>query len=281
MSDHRDDEATGDRAEEPTPEELRHRELLADIYGPDVTSSPLYPDIRAGLARLDRLRRTDPLLDFGPLDLDAAVPADTHLSPTTVTAGANPFTPPGPPPPPEPDPTTALVTPTAEPDPPPPDAPRLDPAMAPPPRRRTPARFADGRQMPAYVDDLQSLLPSRLTATEIEQLLTNPGTFGQSTVVLRGSEQALDAIDRALGAGRTPGPRTAHGCWPTSGRRSGTSRRRWRTARGARSRTPTRTERRASCGSERVTTATGPRSTTASVTRRRSTACTGRPRPSG
>ncbi|MGW4109199.1 hypothetical protein ACWEGV_40715, partial [Streptomyces sp. NPDC004976] len=125
LSDHRDDEATGDRAEEPTPEELRHRELLAGIYGPDVTSSPLYPDIRAGLARLDRLRRTDPLLDFGPLDLASAVPADTHLSPTTVTAGGEPLTPPGPPPPPEPDPTTALVTPTAEPDPPPPDAPRL------------------------------------------------------------------------------------------------------------------------------------------------------------
>ncbi|MEV7784833.1 lonely Cys domain-containing protein [Streptomyces sp. NPDC088106] len=209
LSDHRDDEATGDRAEEPTPEELRHRELLAGIYGPDVTSSPLYPDIRAGLARLDRLRRTDPLLDFGPLDLASAVPADTHLSPTTVTAGGEPLTPPGPPPPPEPDPTTALVTPTAEPDPPPPDAPRLDPAMAPPPRRRTPARFADGRQMPAYVDDLQSLLPSRLTATEIEQLLTNPGTFGQSTVVLRGSEQALDAIDRALGS--RPDARPADG----------------------------------------------------------------------
>lgn len=80
-----------------------------------------------------------------------------------------------------------------------PDAPRLDPAMAPPARtHRTPARFADGRRMPEYVDDLRSLLPSDLTATELEQLLANPSTFGQSTVVLRGVDQALDAIDREL-----------------------------------------------------------------------------------
>ncbi|MFI0507666.1 lonely Cys domain-containing protein [Streptomyces albogriseolus] len=114
-----------------------------------------------------------------------ASPADTRLSPTTATTGGGTAAPPGPPRP--------------EPDPPSPDAPRLDPAMGPPAVRRIPARFEDGRRMPAYVDALQSLLPSGLTAAEREQLLANPSTFGQSTVVLRGYEQALDAIDRELG----------------------------------------------------------------------------------
>ncbi|MCP9990722.1 hypothetical protein LUX09_09760 [Streptomyces albogriseolus] len=71
--------------------------------------------------------------------------------------------------------------------------------MDPPVVRRTPARFEDGRRMPAYVDALQSLLPSGLTAAERGQLLASPSTFGQSTVVLRGYEQALDAIGRELG----------------------------------------------------------------------------------
>ncbi|MDT0402098.1 lonely Cys domain-containing protein [Streptomyces edwardsiae] len=108
--------------------------------------------------------------------------------------------------------TTVAVTPSTEPDPLPADRPLLDPAMTPPPparTRRTPARFTDGRQMPAYVDDLQSLLPTGLTATEVDQLLTNPGTFGQSTVVLRGTEQALDTIGREVEA--RPDARPADG----------------------------------------------------------------------
>ncbi|CAL9330645.1 hypothetical protein SUDANB6_00065 [Streptomyces sp. enrichment culture] len=114
-------------------------------------------------------------------------PADVHLSPTTVTTGGGTGAPPGPPA-------------SQEPDPPSPDAPRLDSAMTPPPTRRDPARFEDGRRMPAYVDDLPSLLPPDLTDPELEQLLANPGTFGQSAVVLRGYEQALDAIGRELGS---------------------------------------------------------------------------------
>ncbi|MEU0755115.1 lonely Cys domain-containing protein [Streptomyces albogriseolus] len=125
--------------------------------------------------------------DWSAVRPTPASPADTHLSPTTATAGSGAVAPSGPPRPPEPDPPS-------------PDAPRLDPAMTPPPRRRDPVRFEGGRRMPAYVDDLPSLLPSGLTAAELEQLLANPSTFGQSTVVLRGYEQALDAIDRELGS---------------------------------------------------------------------------------
>ncbi|MFE7647353.1 lonely Cys domain-containing protein [Streptomyces phaeoluteigriseus] len=109
-----------------------------------------------------------------------------------------------------PDLTQALVPERPEPDPPHADSPRLDPTMAAPSReRRAPARFEGGRRMPAYVDDLRSLLPTGLTAAELEQLLANPGTFGQSTVVLRGFEQAVDAIDRELG--RRPDARPADG----------------------------------------------------------------------
>ncbi len=206
-------------------------------------------------------------------DWSAARPApassvDTRLSPTTATAGSGAVAPSGPPRPPEPDPPS-------------PDAPRLDPAMTPPPRRRDPVRFEGGRRMPAYVDDLTSLLPSGLTAAELEQLLANPSTFGQSTVVLRGYEQALDAIDRELGS--RPEARPADGARLLDDVRQ-TLRDKPKTladGKGAPSRTSTRTERGASCGSGRVTTATGPRSTTASATRRRSTACTGRPLPSG
>ncbi|MET9369075.1 lonely Cys domain-containing protein [Streptomyces griseoflavus] len=177
-------------------------------------SDPSLPHVLSLLPLADgRRQQAD---DWSAARPASASPADTRLSPTTATAGNDTVTPPGPPPPPGPDPTTALVTPapttalvtpapttalvtpTTEPDPTSPNAPRLDPAMAPPPRRRTPARFQDGRRMPAYVDDLQSLLPSTLTAAEIEQLLANPGTFGQSTVVLRGLEEALDTVDREL-----------------------------------------------------------------------------------
>ncbi|MFE7810861.1 lonely Cys domain-containing protein [Streptomyces sp. NPDC057433] len=110
---------------------------------------------------------------------------------------------------PEPDLTVALVPKPTEPDPTPPHAPRLDRAMTPPPRRRAPARFEDGRRMPEYVDDLQALLPSGLTAAELEQLLASPSTFGQSTVALRGFEQAVDAIDAELR--RRPGARPGKG----------------------------------------------------------------------
>ncbi|OQD51687.1 hypothetical protein BM536_038700 [Streptomyces phaeoluteigriseus] len=55
-----------------TEEEVQQRELLTDLYGPGILSGPLYPVLRDGLARLDRFRRNDPLLDHGPFDLDAA-----------------------------------------------------------------------------------------------------------------------------------------------------------------------------------------------------------------
>ncbi|GAA2267382.1 hypothetical protein GCM10010415_35610 [Streptomyces atrovirens] len=168
-------------------------------------SDPSKPHVLSLLPMADgRRQRAD---DWSAVRQAPVSPADTPVPPTMATAGGETVTPPGPPPPSGPDPTTTLVTLTTEPDPPPPDAPRLDPAMAPPPRRRAPARFPDGRRMPAYVDDLPSLLPSDLTAAEIEQLLANPSTFGQSTVVLRGTEQALDAIDRELG--RRPDARPA------------------------------------------------------------------------
>ncbi|MGX1267309.1 hypothetical protein RKD18_000503 [Streptomyces phaeoluteigriseus] len=109
-----------------------------------------------------------------------------------------------------PDLTVALVPERPEPDPSVGDGPLLDPAVAAPSReRRSPARFDGGRRMPAYVDDLPSLLPTGLTAAELEQLLASPGTFGQSTVVLRGFEQVVDAIDRELG--RRPDARPADG----------------------------------------------------------------------
>ncbi|WP_213083781.1 hypothetical protein [Streptomyces canus] len=78
------------------------------------------------------------------------------------------------------------------------DRPLLDLTMRPPGEHRTPARFDGDRQMPAYVDDLSSLLPSGLAAAEREQLLASPSTFGQSTVVLRGRDMVVDAIAREL-----------------------------------------------------------------------------------
>ncbi|CAL9613726.1 hypothetical protein SUDANB58_05693 [Streptomyces sp. enrichment culture] len=148
-------------------------------------SDPSKPHVLSLLPMADgRRQQAD---DWSAVRQDSASPADTRLSPTTATTGGETGTPPGPPPPPEPDPPS-------------PNAPRLDPAMEPPPVRRTPARFEDGRRMPAYVDDLRSLLPSDLSPAELEQLLANPSTFGQSTVVLRGCEQALDAIGRELGS---------------------------------------------------------------------------------
>ncbi|MFF9059620.1 lonely Cys domain-containing protein [Streptomyces sp. NPDC014882] len=134
-------------------------------------------------------------LAAGPADTTTPVPGVTpSTGPVSTTAAA-----------------TTVTTTTAPPPPPPPspDAPRLDPAMAPPPRRRTPVRFPDGRRMPAYVDDLPSLLPSTLTAAETEQLLASPGTFGQSTVVLRGLEETLDTLGRELE--RRPDARPADG----------------------------------------------------------------------
>ncbi|MFC9160656.1 lonely Cys domain-containing protein [Streptomyces fungicidicus] len=172
---------------------------FADRRGTDAPSEP--PAALAGLLDPGPVGGLDtplPSLDGLPAGFDTALP-DRQDDETVTPSG----------PPPGPDPTTAPVTPTTEPAPTSPNAPRLDPAMAPPPRRRTPARFEDGRRMPAYVDDLPSLLPSTLTAAEIEQLLANPGTFGQSTVVLRGLEEALDTVDRELG--RRPDARPANG----------------------------------------------------------------------
>ncbi|MYV56585.1 hypothetical protein, partial [Streptomyces sp. SID3212] len=58
----------------------------------------------------------------------------------------------------------------------------------------TPVTFADGRRMPAYVDHLSSLLPGDLTKNEVDELLANPGTFGQSTVAVRGIDEIVRAI---------------------------------------------------------------------------------------
>lgn len=84
--------------------------------------------------------------------------------------------------------------------------PVLDPGMsAPPTGRRTPARLDDGRTMPAYVDDLEALLPDDLTDAERSQLLAGPSTFGQSAVLLRGIDQVVARIREELG--RRPGVR--------------------------------------------------------------------------
>ncbi|MFE0440230.1 hypothetical protein ACFW2K_35530 [Streptomyces nigra] len=91
-----------------------------------------------------------------------------------------------------------FTEPKPEPEPTSTDRPLLDLTMRPPGEHRTPARFDGDRQMPAYVDDLSSLLPSGLAAAEREQLLASPGTFGQSAVVLRGRDLVVDAIAREL-----------------------------------------------------------------------------------
>ncbi|GAA4949358.1 hypothetical protein GCM10023238_14620 [Streptomyces heliomycini] len=148
-------------------------------------SDPSLPHVLSLLPLADGRRQQ--AKDWSAARPAPASPADIRLSPTTATAGGGTVAPSGPPRPPEPDPPS-------------PDAPRLDPAMTPPPRRRDPARFEGGRRMPAYVDDLPSLLPSGCPPPSSSKLLANPVTFGQSTVVLRGYEQALDAIDRELGS---------------------------------------------------------------------------------
>ncbi|WP_206189325.1 OTU domain-containing protein, partial [Streptomyces prasinus] len=131
-------------------------------------------------------------------DWAAVRPGGTGADDITFAAGDETKAPGEPPSSTEPALTVALVPKPTEPDPTPADTPSLDRFPAPPPRRRAPVRFEDGRRMPEYVDDLQALLPPGLTAAELGQLLANPSTFGQSTVVLRGFEQALDAIDGEL-----------------------------------------------------------------------------------
>ncbi|NUS23546.1 MAG: hypothetical protein HOV92_04915, partial [Streptomyces sp.] len=89
------------------------------------------------------------------------------------------------------------------------DAPVLDTALpAPSARRRTPAQLDADRTMPAYVDDLEALLPGDLTDDERRQLLDSPSTFGHSTVALRGIPQVVDRIRHELG--RRPGARPRH-----------------------------------------------------------------------
>ncbi|MGW5636785.1 lonely Cys domain-containing protein, partial [Streptomyces sp. NPDC003832] len=94
VPDHLDDDVFGDRehrppVQQPTPQETRYRELLTDLYGPDIESSPLYPELLDALARLDRLRAADPLLGHGPLDLDAVARRVLLLDPGTFVTGAH------------------------------------------------------------------------------------------------------------------------------------------------------------------------------------------------
>ncbi|WP_435195188.1 hypothetical protein [Streptomyces sp. NRRL F-5630] len=78
--------------------------------------------------------------------------------------------------------------------------PEVDRDMAPPSReRRSPAQFEDGHSIPAYLDDLQALLPHSLTDAERAQLLATPATFGQSNVHLRGIDQVVAVIENELG----------------------------------------------------------------------------------
>ncbi|MFE6281200.1 hypothetical protein [Streptomyces sp. NPDC057877] len=75
--------------------------------------------------------------------------------------------------------------------------PRLDlTATAPAP---IPARtaFDDGTAIPAYIDNLSSLLPA-VPADQLAELLVNPVTFGQSDVTLRGIPDVLAQIEGLL-----------------------------------------------------------------------------------
>ncbi|MGI5446943.1 hypothetical protein ACQEVM_14440 [Streptomyces sp. CA-243310] len=65
--------------------------------------------------------------------------------------------------------------------------PRLDRGAPAPAARGGRTLFPDGTGLPAYVDDLASLLADA-PADLMEELLAQPATFGQSSVVLRGAE---------------------------------------------------------------------------------------------
>ncbi|MET9442317.1 hypothetical protein [Streptomyces sp. NPDC006610] len=75
--------------------------------------------------------------------------------------------------------------------------PWLDHAAPAPAGFRQPARFEDGTSMPAYVDDLPSLLPG-VPADLLAEMLADPVTFGQSDVALRGIPEVLAQIGALL-----------------------------------------------------------------------------------
>ncbi|MEU9579125.1 hypothetical protein AB0D95_17980, partial [Streptomyces chilikensis] len=85
--------------------------------------------------------------------------------------------------------------------------PRLDRTATAPAARREPARFDDGTVMPAYIDDLASLLPA-VPADQLAELLADPVTFGQSDVALRGVPQMLAEIESLLSGDASLRPRT-------------------------------------------------------------------------
>ncbi|MGW0608020.1 hypothetical protein ACWD3O_29420, partial [Streptomyces sp. NPDC002640] len=85
--------------------------------------------------------------------------------------------------------------------------PRLDRTATAPAARREPARFDDGTVMPAYIDDLASLLPA-VPAGQLAELLADPVTFGQSDVALRGVPQMLAEVDSLLSGDASLRPRT-------------------------------------------------------------------------
>ncbi|MCY0941816.1 hypothetical protein OTB23_10805 [Streptomyces sp. H34-AA3] len=84
--------------------------------------------------------------------------------------------------------------------------------------RRT--RYADGSGIPAYVDDLASLL-AEAPADLMEELLSQPAAFGQSSVVLRGSELIAAEAESLLRGipslrPRTPEPGSPPGTGPVA-----------------------------------------------------------------
>ncbi|MFI9042245.1 hypothetical protein [Streptomyces sp. NPDC053726] len=76
--------------------------------------------------------------------------------------------------------------------------PRLDRDYpAPSGARRMPTTFPDGSRMPAYIDDVQSLLPD-MPQDLLGELLRSPASFGQSDLALRGVEDIVREIDEWL-----------------------------------------------------------------------------------
>ncbi|MEU6483646.1 hypothetical protein [Streptomyces sp. NPDC046887] len=86
--------------------------------------------------------------------------------------------------------------------------PRLERGAQPPAARRGRTRFADGGAIPAYIDDLASLLDGA-DAALLDELLTQPATFGQSAVTLRGAELIVAEAAALLDGGEAlrPGAR--------------------------------------------------------------------------
>ncbi|WP_392896913.1 hypothetical protein [Streptomyces sp. LN699] len=107
--------------------------------------------------------------------------------------------------------------------------PRLDRGAPAPTARGGRTRFTDGTGIPAYIDDLASLLADA-PADLMEELLSQPATFGQSSVVLRGAEliaaeaEALVRRDASLRP-TAPEPGTPAGAGPLADLRAALRRR--------------------------------------------------------